>query len=180
MGHLFFTPLWIWDGSAHKRTIQGLQTSRQTAPVPCSACLLSAWRGRVSYWTHAATVSPEKRRADPVTVRWLCSYTLCINSAGLPLVLIASNGCWRQYQHSACCRLTWKHVFIIDSVFCATLIAWGHSLISIVHVKKGENMLRFVVKAFIIFIALQANTDSLMRKGWKALQVFFFSAEDEV
>lgn len=41
-------------------------------------------------------------------------------------------------------------------------------------------MLRFVVKAFIIFIALQANTDSLMRKGWKSLQVFFFSAEDEV
>lgn len=68
MGHLFFTLLWIWDGSAHKRTIQGLQTSRQTAPVPFSACLLSAWRGRVSYWTHAATVSPEK--GEQIQLQW--------------------------------------------------------------------------------------------------------------
>lgn len=45
-GHLLSTLLLVQVESLHKRSIQWLETSPETAPVPCSTCPLSTWAGR--------------------------------------------------------------------------------------------------------------------------------------
>lgn len=90
-GHLLSTLLWVWVGSIHKRTIQGLQTSPHTAPVPRAACLLSTWRGRgfiMNTWSHCGLKKKKKmgtrwstQHAYPVTLRWACPYALCISNS---------------------------------------------------------------------------------------------------
>lgn len=91
-GHLFSTLLLVYTESFHKRSIQGLQTTPQTAPVPCSACLLSTWAGRgfpLNTCSHCGLWKKKIRwgehHAYPVTAKWLCCFTLCIKRFGLLL-----------------------------------------------------------------------------------------------
>lgn len=169
MGHLFSTPLWVWVGPAHKRTIQGLQTSRQTAPVPRSACLLSAPTREGLRAEHMKLLWPPEERPDEVNavriqLQWgdyILVHRYCRLALLWTLLSSTPDGYKSKYLHSI--------VFFNQVAVYLSNVEGLH--------KKGKTCkVEWLQPSFIH--RLQTGSVSLMMEAWKYLQGHFFSDKD--